>query len=61
VEAERQERSGVICVLGKPFKPDDLSSLVTRLARLTQLQRQARRIGEAALALGSDLPHSSRP
>ncbi len=54
IEAERRGRSGVICVLGKPFKPDELISLVTRLARLTELQRKARRIGETAFALRSE-------
>ena len=51
IEAERQKRAGVICVLSKPFRPEELISLVVRLARLTELQRKARRIGEAALAL----------
>lgn len=60
IDAERQKKSGVICVLGKPFKPDELTSLVIRLARLTALQRRARRIGATAFALRSGPPRSSQ-
>jgi DNA-binding NtrC family response regulator len=61
IEVERRKAAGVICVIGKPFRPDELIALVTRLARLTELQRKARRLADAALALRSVPPSSRQP
>lgn len=48
IEPERRKQSGVVCVIVKPFESTVLVNLVTRLARLTELQRRARRITYAA-------------